>query len=341
MPAADRITFVVCVEPGPHRLEYKAATLFHTMRHETGSFADAPIWAYAPRPGRDVAPWCRELMEHFGVRLISEPLNAEHAGYPLANKPLALAHAEEHAPTEFVTFLDTDILAWREPSAFLLDDGVDLALVVDGTKTSGSSGPDDRFDPYWMQLYDLVGATARPFVTTLLSNERIRGMWNSGVVATRRSAGIAAQWREAMLQMLANDFSPPEAVYLRENHLLSAIAAARFDRFHELSFAYNYAVQNWDRMTAKGITPEQAVLWHYQPFFDKAFHRFADRIDAAGSLRERLKLTERFVEDLRRKYRRRIGIDEPWFRLLRRRARIGPRLRKLLGRSRPTDAHLD
>jgi hypothetical protein len=280
-------------------------------------------------------------MEHFGVRLIAEPLNAENANYPLANKPLALAHAEEHAETDFVTFLDTDILTWREPAAFLLEDGVDLALVVDGTKTSGSSGPGDPFEAYWMQLYDFVGATARPFVTTLLTNERIRGMWNSGVVATRRSAGIAVQWREAMLKMLANDFAPREAVYLRENHLLSAIAAARFDRFRELSFAYNYAVQNWDRMTAKGISPEDAVLWHYQPFFDKAFRRFAARIDDASSLRERLGLIERFTDDLRRNYRRRIGIDETWLRSLRRRARVGPRLRKLLGRSKPSDAFID
>jgi hypothetical protein len=341
MEPADRITFVVCVEPGPHRLEYKAATLFHTMRGNMGALSTSAIWAYAPRPGRDVAPWCRELMEHFGVRLITEPLNAAHADYPLANKPLALAHAESYVETEFVTFLDTDILAWREPSAFLLDDGIDLGLVVDGTKTSGSSGPGDPFESYWMKLYDLVGATARPFVTTLLSDERIRGMWNSGVVATRRRAGIAVQWREAMLKMLANDFAPPEAMYLRENHLLSAVAAARLDRMRELSFAYNYAVQNWDRMTAKGIAPEQAVLWHYQPFFDKAFHRFADRIDAAGSLRERLALTERFADDLRRNYRRRIGIDETWLRSFRRRARVGPRLRKLLGRSKATDFQLD
>jgi len=337
MTAADRITFVVCVEPGSHRLEYKAATLFHTMRRNTGALANAAIWAYAPRPGKDVAPWCRELMEHFGVRLITEPLNAAHPDYPLANKPLALAHAEEHATTEFVTFLDTDILAWREPSGLLLDDDVDLALVIDSTKTSASAGPDDRFEPYWMYLYGLVGATARPFVTTLLTNERVRGMWNSGVVATRRSAGIAAQWREAMLALLENDVSPPEASYLRENHLLSAVAAARFDRFRELSFAYNYAVQNWDQMTAKGITPEEAVLWHYQPFFDRAFHRFADRIDAASSLRERLDLAGRFADDLRRNYRRRVGLDETWFQSFRRRARLGPRVRKLLGRSKATD----
>lgn len=332
------ITFAVCVEPGSHRLEYKAATLFHTMRRNMGAFARAAIWAYAPRPGRIVAPWCREMLDHFEVRLIEEPLNAAHADYALANKPLALAHAEETAATEFVTFLDTDILVWREPSAFLLEESKDIALVADTTKTTASSGPGDPFEEYWMRLYALTGAVSRPFVTTTLTDEYVRGTWNSGVIALRRSAGIAAQWRDAMLQMLGDDFSPPAASYLRENNLLSAVATARFDRMRELSFAYNYPVQNWDRMTAKGIAPEDAILWHYQQFLDKAYRRFAQRIDGAGTLRARLTLTERFADDLRRNYRRRIGIDETWLQSLRRRARLGPRVRKLLGRSKPTDA---
>src|SRR6202140_3512313 len=147
------ITFAVCVEPGSHRLEYKAATLFHTMRSNLGGLVGAEIWAYAPRPGRTVAPWCRELMDHFEVRLVDEPLNAAHADYALANKPLALAHAEENGTTDFVTFLDTDILLWREPRGFLLDEGADIALVVDGTNTTASAGPGDPFEEYWTRLY--------------------------------------------------------------------------------------------------------------------------------------------------------------------------------------------
>jgi hypothetical protein len=332
------ITFVACVEPGSHRLEYKAATLFLTMRRNLGALSGASIRAYAPRPGRPVAPWLREMMEHYEIDYVDEPLNAAHADYPLANKPLALAHAEATASTEFVVFLDTDILLWSEPRAFLFDDGIDMGLVADTTKTTGSGGPGDPFEEYWMQLYELVGASARPYVTTTLTHEYVRGTWNSGVVALRRSAGIAAQWADAMERLLANDFAPPAASYLRENNVLSAVGAARYDRLLELPVTYNYPVQNWDHMIANGSPPEAAVLWHYQPFLDKAFHRFADRIDAAGSLRERLVLTENFAADLRRNYRRRIGIDETWVQSVRRRARLGPRIRKLLGRARATDA---
>ena len=143
------ITFVVCVEPGSHRLEEKATALFLTMRRNFGAFANAAVWAYSPRPNVRTSDWFREVMAHFDVHHIEEPLNAAHENYPLANKPLALAHAEENATTECVVFLDSDILAWREPCSFVLPDGVDIALVPDGTKTTASAGPGDPFEEYW------------------------------------------------------------------------------------------------------------------------------------------------------------------------------------------------
>ena len=68
--------------------------------------------------------------------------------------------------------------------------------------------------------------------------------------------------------------------------------------------------------------------------------RFAAKIDSARSLEERLTLAEALVDDLRRNYRRRVGLDESWIGGVRRRARLGPRLRALLGRLRPTDRRL-
>ena len=339
--SGGRVTFVACVEPGSHRLEYKAAALFLTMRRNMGALSGAAVRAYAPRPGRAVARWLREMMDAWSIEYVDAPLNAAHAEYPLANKPLALAHAEETAGTEFVVFLDTDILAWREPEAFLFGDGVDIALIPDTTKTTASAGPGDPFEEYWIRLYDMVGATARPFVTTTLTQERVRGTWNSGVVPLRRSAGIAAQWRDAMLRLLSDDFAPAQAVYLRENNVLSAVAAAHYDRFLELPVAYNYPVQNWDTMTPRGTPPEDAVLWHYQPFFDRTFRRFAARIDAAGSLQKRMALTDSLVADLRANYSKRIGVDETLVQSIRRRLRLGPRLRALTRRAKTTDRTFD
>ncbi len=341
MAIAPSITFAICVEPGRSRLEYKAAALLHSMRRNTGIFTSAAIWAYSPRPGIRVADWCRELLDHFEVRLIEDPLNAANANYALANKPLALAHAEEHSTTEYVVFLDSDILAWKPPVDLLLPTGVDMALVVDGTKTTASAGQGDPYEDYWDKMYALVGATARPFVTTTLTKERVRGTWNSGVVPLRRSAGIARQWRDAMLRMLAEDFSPRAASYLRENNLLSALAAARWDHFRELSIVYNYPVQSWRSLAYTGLAPSDAVLWHYQPFFDKTFVAFAERMGRTSGLAARLTATAKLVDDLRINYKRRVGLDETWLRSLRRRARLGPRWRALIGRPKVSDAGAD
>ena len=67
-------TFVVCVEPGSHRLEHKGAALFASMRRNMGSWSSAPIWAYAPRPNNKVSGWFREVLEHYEVRLVEELL---------------------------------------------------------------------------------------------------------------------------------------------------------------------------------------------------------------------------------------------------------------------------
>src|SRR5437762_107594 len=144
------VTFVVCVEPGSHRLDYKSVPLFLTMRRNLGALSGATIRAYAPRPNLGVGKWLREIMEHFEVEYFDEPLNAKYASYALANKPIAFAHAEAAAQSEILVFLDTDILLWREPSEFLLGDDTDIALVADTTKTTASAGPGDPLEDYWM-----------------------------------------------------------------------------------------------------------------------------------------------------------------------------------------------
>jgi hypothetical protein len=47
-----------------------------------------------------------------------ERLNIEYADYPLANKPVVMAHAERTLTSKFLVFLDTDIVCWREPKCF-------------------------------------------------------------------------------------------------------------------------------------------------------------------------------------------------------------------------------
>lgn len=317
---------VMCIEKGS--LEYKGLCLLLTLRQNAGRFKDVPVYVYSPRKGREASPWLIEIFERLGATHISVPLNEKYADYPLANKPLSMAHAEQNLPHEQLIFLDSDILCWNEPELFTLPADKDLAMTADTTKTVASSGPEDPYDAVWMHLYRLANCRHFPFVTTSLTDERVRGWWGSGVIVTRRSAGLMAKWIalfEAALE--AVDFTP-QMSYLREQMTMSALAASVLPRFQELPVTYNYPVQNYAHFSARGQRPPDAVLWHYQPFLNKAFRKFAGRLDRVPGAHNKMAHSAAFSEQLRLNYPKMIGLDESWLASMRSRLRLRTRIRE-------------
>jgi hypothetical protein len=63
--------FLFCVEHG--RLESEAIMLVESLRTWGGSCAQAPVYAFAPRPGFQPEPATLERLEALDVRLIDEP----------------------------------------------------------------------------------------------------------------------------------------------------------------------------------------------------------------------------------------------------------------------------
>ena len=147
------LAFIVCVEPGPTMLEYKSACLFMTMRRNTGVFSSCPIYAYSPRQGKPASKWLQDLMARLNIVYITIPLNEKFDHYPLANKPICFAHAQANLSEEIIVFLDSDILFWKQPDCFLLEKGIDIALVPDTTKTFASAGPGDPYEEvYYVEI---------------------------------------------------------------------------------------------------------------------------------------------------------------------------------------------
>jgi hypothetical protein len=321
---------VMCVEQGS--LEYKGLCLLLTLRRHAGSLRDLPVYVYSPRPGREASPWAIELFERLGARHVSLPLNERYFDYPLANKPLSMAHAERTLDHDYLIFLDSDILCWHEPRLFTLQQGKDLAMTVDTTKSTASSGAEDPFDPIWMDLYRLAGSEHYPFVTTTLTDERVRGWWGSGVIIARRSAGLMARWEKIFEEALATvDFSP-SMLYMREQMTISALAAALGSRLEELPITYNYPVQNYSHFSARGTPAHDACLWHYQPYLNKAFRKFGERLDRVAGAEAKLAMATEFCEKLKTGYSKMIGLDESWVRQMRSRLRIRTRIKESLAR---------
>lgn len=342
MESADKepdCSFVICVEAGS--LEYKALLLILTLRKNWGNWSRLPVYAYSPRKDRKPSDWLRAIYELYQIRPVYEDLNINFADYPLANKPIAMAHAERTLDSETLVFLDTDVLCWNPPTHFELAAGADLSLCVDGTKTVASRGLGDRYEPMWQTLYRLAGVTQEPpYVVTHLTSERVRGWWMSSIIPSRRRAGIMGQWLDLFQKVAREDFFVPEAAYMREQMTLDAVAARLAGRFAELPITHNYPVQNHDYYSRKGISPESAVLWHYQQFLNRFFRDLSQRVDAAPTVDAKLAVAESAVEKLRVHFGSLIGFDESLLHKWRRQLQLGPRIRRVLGRAKPSDSHV-
>lgn len=337
MKKQDSVAVICCIEQG--ELEYKGLCMILSLRRNWGSWSDVPIYAYSPRAENHISSWLREIYKEYKVYLIDEPINKNFIEYPLANKPLSMAHAEKHMSENLLIFLDSDILCWNEPHLFALPDEKDLGMVIDGTKTVASYGASDtKHEPMWKSLYKIAHVeNSEPYVTTLLTDEIVRGWWSSGVIACRRSANLMEKWLAVFEESKASNIFIPEAGYLSEQMTICAVVASVYDRFIELPVSYNYPVQNFRHYSARGTNPNVAVLWHYQPYLNKSFRKLRKRIDSTQDISTKIRIANKFITDIKTKFPRMIGLDESIFSLYRRKLGIGPRVRKLIGCSKDTD----
>jgi hypothetical protein len=262
------LRFVVCVEAG--RLEGETLLLCESIREFGGAHADATIAAYRPRAGDELADATRRRLGALGVELSEEPLNADHAYYPIANKLYAAAHAERTAVEDVIVLVDSDAVVIGEPEALRLADGVDAAVSPVGKVGDGSTGPGHENEAYWERLYELGGATGRPFGETWLTGESIRAYWNAGLVATRRTAGLMGAWLELFTTLVAANHVPDRGVDQLDQLALAAVLARDPERVATLPPAYNYRITRRPELKGPARQLDLAELVHVH--YMKAFH---------------------------------------------------------------------
>lgn len=148
------ITFVICTERGI--LEPMSVTLVRSLRRFGGVLKDAPVLSYQPRREHGVSPETLRALEQLEVIHYTEPLNQRYAHYPQGNKPPVCAHAEQIATTEFVVFLDSDIVVLNEPRALLLPAAQHIGLRPVDKVGVATTGPSDGNYAYWQGMYRLL-----------------------------------------------------------------------------------------------------------------------------------------------------------------------------------------
>jgi Glycosyl transferase family 8 len=277
-------TIYTCIESG--RLEPEVVLMVRTLRAFGGRFANCPVLAIQPRAGPSIANSTARELDKLQVTTIRRPLHHRFDWLGFANKPSAAVIADELAKTRHVVWLDADMLVVKEPSA-LDAPQYEAHEVLACVEELGpvSSGPGDRFEPFWQAMAEGASVDIAPFTTAGPSAKRIRLHFNSGVFRFRRGSGFAQRYLELFDKLYALRIMPKDdpTMFLHEQIIFSIAAGSWQGGFVALDPLYNFHVEPM----YEGLYPaehyERAVLlhWHGSLRMDDFRDTFMQRLQTA------------------------------------------------------------
>ena len=263
--ALSEIAFLICVERG--RLESEALLLIESLRAWGGAWADAPVYAFAPRPGHHPEPQTIERIEGLGATFVGEPLVERFEEYPTFNKVAVAAWAERELDHEVLVFTDTDAVFTGAPEELATGDWLVAARPVD-RRIAGSKGK-GKGEPYWQRMYEALGVRSEPFVRTAVGQMEIRAYWNSGLIAARRSAGLFVAWEQALAHLFDTGVVFERWPHFMDQLSWAGVTADIHERIRVLSEAYNYPLRHRQTLApeAAQLDLDEIVHMHYRLWF--------------------------------------------------------------------------
>jgi hypothetical protein len=236
-------TFYTCIESG--RLEPEVVLMVRTLREFGGRFAQCPVLAIQPRAGPPIAAQTRRQLEALQVTWLRRPVRHRFDWLGFTCKPLAAEIADAAATTRYIAWLDGDMLVVREPSALEAPEHEDVELLGCVEELGPvSTGPGDRFEPFWAALAQGAGLAIDdiPLVTAGPTGKRMRLHINSGVFRFRRGSGFAQRYRELFDRLLGLHVVPKDdpSIFLHEQIIFSVAAASWRGGLRLLEPRYNF-----------------------------------------------------------------------------------------------------
>jgi hypothetical protein len=244
--------------------------MVESLRRFGGIYADCPVWAVKPRFGPPLARHTRAEFDRLRIDFRRTTRDDPHGWYAYINKTRALILAESEAATDFVGWLDADLLFTGEPAELLPGADEDVTA-CSSDNAGGTTGPGDKCEPFWREACAAVGLDVEqlPWVRTEREGDRIRLYWNSGVFAFRRGSGLAIEHDRCTTRLLdVNLGSAVTGVFFTEQYGLALAAAKLGLRSRQLPHSHNYEMgsaihETWyreDKLRAARIV-------HYHDFF--------------------------------------------------------------------------
>ncbi|MEX0777511.1 MAG: hypothetical protein WD042_17540 [Phycisphaeraceae bacterium] len=262
-PQTPPVTFVTCIEAGP--LEPSVIWMIQSLRRWGGRFANCPVIAVTPRYGPALRRRTLEELDRLDVRYVRQYLEHAYTWYNFLNKPASLVIAERHARTEMMAWLDADVLVAGEPDELHLAENVDWAACP-SDRNLGSTGPGDRYEPYWSQLCRVLDLDVRqlPWVTTCREGTRIRFYFNGGICCYRRDSDYAARYLSTCLAALEARCASRDAGLYFIEQCCFGLTVLRFGlRWKALPEDHNYTVGSRVADSFDADAYARARLIHY------------------------------------------------------------------------------
>lgn len=257
----SKITFVCCVESG--YLETHAVRMVESLKRWGGRFANAPLFAVTPRFGPPISRKTLEIFEKYQVKHIYYHRDNKYTWNKFLNKLLALIAVEEVANTQFIGWLDSDVIFVDEPSHFHVDDkSVDFLACPSDKLNIATTGIDDPNDLYWQQVCKFIGLDINqlPFVKSQPEEIPIRFYFNSGVFVYRRSINFANDYLETFLRLCDSRIASQKDGFFFNDQIALGLTVAKLGiSWNTLPYSHNFA-----------IASKVPVDWYKQQYLQSA-----------------------------------------------------------------------
>lgn len=188
------VAFLICLEDNQTRQQ--ALLLSESIREFGGSLSDSAIYTFSPRRGLAPDAKTRSLLKDIHVEHVDDVLNEELHSLPQVNKVFITEWAERNLGEDVLVFADSDSIFLNEPFKITkLERGA--AVCCAWAPGIASLGPSDPADRLWQEAAIVCDMElGEPSVTSLITHELMRPYFNTGLIATRRSARVFSIWRD-------------------------------------------------------------------------------------------------------------------------------------------------
>ena len=264
--------------------------MVESLRRHGGRFADAPVWAITPRYGPRLAPQTLKRFAELRVEHHTIREGGDYDWYNLWNKIASMKYVEARAKTDYVAFIDSDILVTGEPTALIAGD---FTARVHSFKHIATTGPHDPKERFWAEACQIanINIDDLPWVETFQDRQRIRLYFNSGVFSYRRDSNFAQQWSKTCMSILDARIAEAESksFFIEQTSLGLALIRSGLS-WEELPVSHNYDVASWDvdrwqeeRNNDKDVFAEAVMLHYHDAMKSHFWSQFLELLEESHS----------------------------------------------------------